>query len=113
MSRTLRQGKPTRNRQYYQQIGVIYSEADVYQFSGIPRWVDDWRNPGSYEDHVRQSVRKHHRDKGGRSVPGFCRRLDVKKQGREHRHAIHQALRSGDLEVTLSRLNKRNSYNWW
>jgi hypothetical protein len=39
--------------------------------------------------------------------------MDVKQQSREHRLEIHKAMRSGDMDVALTRLNKRNSYNYW
>jgi hypothetical protein len=113
MSRTLRLGKPSRNYHYYLKMSVIWGPAEVSPYNGEPYWIEDRNNPGSYNDYVRREVRKHHRDKGGRNVPNFCRKLDVKIQAREHRLAIHNGLRSADLDICLNRLQMRNSYNWW
>jgi hypothetical protein len=119
MSRTLRRGKPSRDRHHYQKLGVIWGPNEVMHAwwrtpsEAVPYWIDDADNPGTYSEYVTRNVREHHQDKRRCGTPRYVRHLDIRIQTREHRHAIHSGLRTGDFDITLTRLAKRNSWNYW
>jgi hypothetical protein len=124
MSRTIRRGKPTRNIHKYIGLGIIREEHDNYTYwtslgwldLGYPYWKDDINDQRTYDEYCRDEILDYHRDKKKwrcHGLPRCVRKEDVDKQKREHKRAIHNAVRSGDYDVVLRTLVKDAAWDYY
>ncbi|UOL48736.1 hypothetical protein [Pseudomonas phage Astolliot] len=125
MSRTIRRGKRTRNFHKYIGIGLIWGEnrrthisvsypgGRYNDISDEPLWKD--REYESYEDYVAYEIRKYHMDrKHWSKTPSWCFRVEVQKQKRAHKAALHYALATGrEDELILVRNGQDAEWMWW
>lgn len=125
MSRTTRRGKPSRQFHKYIGLGVIRGEYDCvwlsicegYRFySGGTSEI--WKNgnddPTTYEEYTAEKIRQYHSDyRPWHKTPGYCHRIEVQRQTRLHKAALHHAIRNGsEDELILVRLQQDAEWMW-
>lgn len=124
MSRTIRRGNPNRNFHKYIGLGVIRGELDCvwlsicegYRFyTGgytIPVWKD--HDDHTYDQYTDQKIREYHMDyRPWHKTPGFCHRIEVQRQKRLHKAALHHAIRNGSEDaMILVRLQQDAEWMW-
>lgn len=121
MSRTTRRGKPSRQFRKYINLDVIYHENRNYhsrwgigEFNGLLLWKDDRDDQKTYEEYAALKIRKYHMDfRPWNKTPGYCHRIEVERQTRLHKAALHHAIRNGtEDELILVRLQQDAEWMW-
>lgn len=124
MSRTIRRGKPSRDYHKYIGLGTIRHENERthvcvsypggwhHEISVEPRWTGDGHL--TYEDYAKENIRNYHMDfKPWHKTPSFCFRVEVQRQKRRHREALHHALRNGrEDELFMERVRQDMQWMW-
>lgn len=119
MARTIRRGKPSRNKHKYIKLGVIRHENRTiqywagYRLNGLPEWKDDLDDPRTYDEYFDEKVRLYHAEWGyHRGIPCYVRAVDVARQTRMHKAAITKGLKTGDFDIVLERMDKAEVRVW-